>query len=143
MPLLFETGAWRFTSPRILVDCPAEERVRGAVGWGVRSSRPPGPAASHDRPPAHPLSSQAKRVMARDGLTRADADARVAAQEPAAPKRARCHIVIDNNGDVSAAAAAARAAAEGLKAGLTWHMMLTPPALLAALGAAAAAVAAA
>lgn len=42
---------------------------------------------------------QRARLMARDGLTLAEADARIAAQWPLAKKVAEAHHVIDNSGD--------------------------------------------
>jgi dephospho-CoA kinase len=99
MPLLFETGAWRATRPRILVDAPP----------GVRRAR----------------------LMARDGLDGAAADARLAAQAPADWKRARCALVIDNEGSLADVRAAAAGVAVAVRRGAWVHALVTPPALLA------------
>ena len=45
---------------------------------------------------------QIARAMARDGLSRADAEARLAAQLPLADKRALADWVVDNSGDLAA-----------------------------------------
>ena len=64
---------------------------------------------------AAPRESQIERVMARDGLSRADAEARLAAQMPVAEKAAVADVVIDNSGDL---AALARAVDDALEASL-------------------------
>lgn len=48
-----------------------------------------------------PADVQRARLMARDGLTAADADARVTSQMPVAEKAARADYLIDNSGPVS------------------------------------------
>lgn len=49
---------------------------------------------------ALPLTTQVERVMARDGLTKAEALARIQAQLPLAEKVAMADFVIDNDGSV-------------------------------------------
>jgi len=44
--------------------------------------------------------TQAERLMARDGLTEAEAQARVESQMPLAEKRQRADAVIDNSGGI-------------------------------------------
>ena len=53
---------------------------------------------------------QVERLMARNGLTRPDAERRVAAQPPLEPKRRRATLVIDNSGDIAATLAQVDAA---------------------------------
>jgi dephospho-CoA kinase len=50
---------------------------------------------------ALPLTTQVERVMARDGLTRAEALARIEAQLPLAEKVAMADYVIDNDGSLA------------------------------------------
>jgi dephospho-CoA kinase len=53
---------------------------------------------------------QVERLMARGGLTRDEAERRVAAQAPDGPRLARADLVIDNSGPVEATVEAVRAA---------------------------------
>lgn len=128
MPLLFETGFWVLTRPRVLVRCEKETQV--------------------------------KRVMERDGLSEGAARARVAAQAPPESKAARSHCVLDNDGTVGELKeAASRLLVWGVEKekekedggkegrgqrkrrrkrgllfrGCLWHLLLTPPALAAAV----------
>ena len=66
MPLLFETGAYKLTYPRVVVACDAQ--------------------------------TQLLRLVARDGCTAVDAEARVGAQMPQGDKRKLANLVIDNSG---------------------------------------------
>ncbi len=61
---------------------------------------------------------QAVRLMARSGLTRADAERRVAAQPPLGPKIARADVVIDNSGTLDATQVQVAAAWQRLPAAL-------------------------
>jgi dephospho-CoA kinase len=47
-----------------------------------------------------PEAVQIRRLMARDGLTEAEAQARIRAQMPIESKKARATRVIDNSGDL-------------------------------------------
>jgi dephospho-CoA kinase len=67
MPLLFETGFYRLTRPRVLVVCSPEVQQR--------------------------------RLVARDALSAAAADSRIAAQMPLAAKRRLADVVLHNDGD--------------------------------------------
>ncbi|MBA2277709.1 MAG: dephospho-CoA kinase [Chloroflexia bacterium] len=61
---------------------------------------------------------QAARLMARSGLTRADAERRVGAQPPLGPKLARADVVIDNSGTLDATQVQVAAAWQRLPAAL-------------------------
>jgi dephospho-CoA kinase len=50
---------------------------------------------------AAPEATQLQRVMARDGLSQADAQARIASQMPLSEKRRRAQYVIENDGDLA------------------------------------------
>lgn len=66
MPLLFESGFYLLTRPRVLVACSRATQLR--------------------------------RLMQRDALERAAAEARMAAQMPLEAKRRRADIVLENEG---------------------------------------------
>ncbi len=68
MPLLFETGFWRLTRPRVLVACSPEV--------------------------------QRQRLMQRDTLLQAGADARISSQMPLEAKRRLADVVLDNDGSL-------------------------------------------
>lgn len=68
MPLLFETGFYRLTRPRMLVACSPEV--------------------------------QRQRLMQRDKLLQAAADARIASQMPLHQKRQLADVVVDNDGSL-------------------------------------------
>jgi len=75
-----------------------------------------------------PPEVQVARIMARDGLTRAEAQARLAAQLPVAEKAARADVVVDNgDAGVPLDAKAARLVAD-LRAGLGRRLPTAPPA---------------
>jgi len=75
-----------------------------------------------------PPEVQVARIMARDGLTRAEAQARLAAQLPVAEKAARADVVVDNgDAGVPLDAKAARLVAD-LRAGLGRRLPMAPPA---------------
>jgi dephospho-CoA kinase len=63
-----------------------------------------------------PEDLQLRRLMARDGLSRQEALARIQSQMPLTEKRARATLVIDNRGTPEDARAAARAVLERLRA---------------------------
>lgn len=68
MPLLFESGFYLLTRPRVLVACSPATQLR--------------------------------RLMQRDALERAAAEARMAAQMPLEAKRRRADIVLENDGSL-------------------------------------------
>lgn len=69
MPLLFESGFYLLTRPRVLVACSP--------------------------------STQLRRLMQRDALEQAAAEARMAAQMPLAAKRRRADIVLENDSSLA------------------------------------------
>lgn len=64
---------------------------------------------------AAPRALQRVRLMARDGITEAEADARLDAQAPVEAKIAAADIVVHNDADVSALQTRARAALEEVR----------------------------
>ncbi len=78
-----------------------EEALEGIVIWDVALLFETGGLAKMDRVVvvyADPETELA-RLIARDGMTEADARARIASQMPVAEKAKRAHYVIDNSGD--------------------------------------------
>ena len=78
-----------------------EEALEGIVIWDVALLFETGGVAKMDRVVvvyADPETELA-RLIARDGMTEADARARIASQMPVAEKAKRAHYVIDNSGD--------------------------------------------
>jgi dephospho-CoA kinase len=75
-----------------------------------------------------PRESQIARLAARDGLSRAEAEARLAAQLPVDEKAARADAVIVNDGDPAALAVKARRLLEDVRGGLARRLPNTPPA---------------
>ena len=74
-----------------------------------------------------PPEAQLARLVARDGLTRAEAEARLAAQLPVAEKAARADVVVDNaDADAPLGPKAARLLAD-LAAGLGRRLPSQPP----------------
>jgi dephospho-CoA kinase len=75
-----------------------------------------------------PPAAQVARLAARDGLSRAEAEARLAAQLPVAEKAARADVIVDNGDDgVPLGPKAARLIAD-LRAGLGRRLPSAPPA---------------
>lgn len=64
-----------------------------------------------------PRAAQLARLRARDGLSAAEAEARLAAQQPLDEKAARADFVVANDGDPAALPAKARALLADLRAG--------------------------
>ena len=97
MPLLFETGAYRLTWPRVLVYAGPEAQVcQGRCGSCstavcMRSIWSP-------KPTGDMRLCQVERLMQRDGCSRQQADAKIAAQMPLDAKRAKSQHVVDNSG---------------------------------------------
>jgi dephospho-CoA kinase len=74
-----------------------------------------------------PREAQLRRLGARDGLSRAEAEARLAAQLPAAEKAARADVVVENGDEaVPLRPRAARLVAD-LRAGLGRRLPSAPP----------------
>jgi len=65
-----------------------------------------------------PPEAQLARLMARDGLARAEAEARLAAQLPVAEKAARADVIIDNADDGAPLSGKAARLLEDLRGGL-------------------------
>jgi len=74
-----------------------------------------------------PPEAQVARLMARDGFSRAEAEARLAAQLPVAEKAARADVVIDNADDRAPLAGKAAALLADLRAGLGRRLPSAPP----------------
>jgi dephospho-CoA kinase len=75
-----------------------------------------------------PREMQLARLAARDGLARAEAEARLAAQLPVDEKAARADVVVLNDADPAALAAKASRILADLRAGLTRRLPNAPPA---------------
>ena len=75
-----------------------------------------------------PRDVQLARLMARDRLGRADAEARLAAQLPLDEKAARADVVVVNDGDPGALARKAARLLADLRAGLTRRLPKAPAA---------------
>jgi dephospho-CoA kinase len=74
-----------------------------------------------------PPEAQLARLARRDGLSRGDAEARLAAQWPIAEKAARADVVIDNADDGAPLAPKAAALLADLRAGLGRRLPSAPP----------------
>ncbi|HEX8908042.1 MAG TPA: dephospho-CoA kinase, partial [Anaeromyxobacteraceae bacterium] len=74
-----------------------------------------------------PREAQLARLQARDRLTPAEAEARLAAQLPVDEKAARADAVVVNDGDPAALAGKARRLLEDLLAGLARRLPNAPP----------------
>jgi dephospho-CoA kinase len=72
--------------------------------------------------------AQLARLVARDGLSRAEAEARLAAQLPVDEKAARADVVVENDGPPAALAGKAARLLADLRAGLTRRLPNAPPA---------------
>ena len=75
-----------------------------------------------------PREAQIARLAVRDGLGRADAEARLAAQLPVDEKAARADVVVVNDGDPAALAAKARRLLEDVRGGLARRLPNAQPA---------------
>ena len=75
-----------------------------------------------------PRESQIARLAARDGLGRAEAEARLAAQLPIDEKAARADMVVMNDGDPAALASKARRLLEDVRGGLARRLPNAAPA---------------
>ena len=75
-----------------------------------------------------PREAQLARLMARDALSRAEAEARLAAQLPVDEKAARADAVVENDGPPAALAGKAARLLADLRAGLTRRLPNAPPA---------------
>ncbi|HET9553129.1 MAG TPA: dephospho-CoA kinase [Anaeromyxobacteraceae bacterium] len=75
-----------------------------------------------------PPEAQLARLAARDGLSRAEAEARLAAQLPVAEKAARADVVIDNADDGAPLGPKAARLLADLRAGLGRRLPSAPPA---------------
>ena len=106
MPLLFESGFYLVTRPRVMVACSS--------------------------------STQLRRLMQRDALEQAAAEARMAAQMPLAAKRRRADIVLENDGSLAELEAQIEALVARLQRHAWLHRwVLSPVGLLAGAAAAA------
>jgi dephospho-CoA kinase len=75
-----------------------------------------------------PPALQKARLRARDGLSEAEAEARLAAQWPIDEKARRADILVDNQGDPAALRARATAVLEALRSGLSRKLPNAPAA---------------
>ena len=75
-----------------------------------------------------PREVQVARLQARDGLTLAEAEARLAAQMPIDEKARRADVVVDNRGDRDSLVARAAPLLAALRAGLGRRLPNAPPA---------------
>jgi dephospho-CoA kinase len=75
-----------------------------------------------------PPEAQLARLQARDGLSRAEAEARLAAQLPVAEKAARADVVVDNADDRAPLRDKAAQLLADLRAGLGRRLPSAPPA---------------
>ena len=75
-----------------------------------------------------PVEAQLRRLALRDGLSDAEARARLSAQLPIDEKAARADVVIENQGDVEALRAKAARLLADLSAGLSRRLPNRPPA---------------
>jgi dephospho-CoA kinase len=75
-----------------------------------------------------PRESQIARLAARDGLDRAEAERRLAAQLPIDEKAARADVVVANDGDPAALAAKARRLLADVRGGLARRLPKASPA---------------
>lgn len=74
-----------------------------------------------------PREAQLRRLEARDGLTRAEAEARLAAQLPVAEKAARADVVVDNADETAPLGPKATRLLADLRAGLGRRLPSEPP----------------
>jgi dephospho-CoA kinase len=74
-----------------------------------------------------PPEAQVARLMARDGLTRPEAEARLAAQLPVGEKAARADVVVDNADDRAPLEGKAARLLADLRAGLGRRLPTAPP----------------
>jgi len=74
-----------------------------------------------------PPEAQLARLMARDGFSRAEAEARLAAQLPVAEKAARADVVVDNADDRAPLEGKAARLLADLRAGLGRRLPTAPP----------------
>ena len=74
-----------------------------------------------------PPEAQLARLAARDGLSRAQAEARLAAQLPVAEKAARADVVVDNADERAPLGPKAAALLADLRAGLGRRLPSAPP----------------
>lgn len=75
-----------------------------------------------------PAEVQKRRLAARDGLSEAEAQARLAAQMPIDEKADRADVVVENHGDVASLRAKAARLLRDLRAGLSRRLPNQPPA---------------
>ncbi len=75
-----------------------------------------------------PRARQLERLLARDGMTRAEAEARLDAQLPIEEKALRADVVVSNEGDVDALRSRAAPLLAALRAGLGRRLPNAPPA---------------
>jgi dephospho-CoA kinase len=75
-----------------------------------------------------PREVQRERLMARDGLSPAEADARLDAQLPLDEKARRADVVVANQGDIASLRARAGPLLRALRAGLSRRLPNQPPA---------------
>jgi dephospho-CoA kinase len=75
-----------------------------------------------------PPAVQKARLRARDGLTEAEAEARLAAQWPIDEKARRADVLVDNQGDLASLRAKAGPVLEALRSGLSRKLPNAPPA---------------
>lgn len=74
-----------------------------------------------------PRATQVDRMVGRDGFTRAEAEARLAAQLPIDEKAARADFVVENDGRLAALPGKARALLADLKSGQGRRLPNAPP----------------
>jgi dephospho-CoA kinase len=75
-----------------------------------------------------PREVQLERLMARDGLGRAEAEARLDAQLPIDEKARRADVLVPNDGDIASLRARAGPLLRALRAGLSRRLPNQPPA---------------
>jgi dephospho-CoA kinase len=75
-----------------------------------------------------PREVQLGRILARDGLLRPEAEARLDAQLPIDEKARRADVVVSNDGDIASLRARAGPLLEALRAGLSRRLPNQPPA---------------
>jgi len=75
-----------------------------------------------------PPAVQLARLMARDGLTRPEAQVRLDAQIPIDEKARRADVVVSNDGDIASLRARAGPLLQALRAGLSRRLPNQPPA---------------
>jgi len=75
-----------------------------------------------------PPELQRRRLLERDGISAAEADARIAAQLSIEEKARRADVLVTNEGDLPALRAKAAAVLEALRSGLSRRLPNAPPA---------------